>query len=231
MKNPDWNREELILALDLYFDLDYGQMHGKNKEVVRLSNELRSLSIHQSISINENFRSVNSVGLKLANFKKLDQNFTGRGMRAGAKLDTEIWKEFHRHRDKLKSEADLVRQLYLNSKIQTSTRNKLQYQNFAYQLHKNRETDPFILKYKLDIIQGNNKIRCEVCSLDVEKLYGEIGKNIIEMHYTKEVKQDSKRSLSEIEDFILVCPNCHKILEEQFEVINAEDLKRIIKKK
>ena len=29
MKNPDWIKEELILALDLYFKLDYGQMHGK----------------------------------------------------------------------------------------------------------------------------------------------------------------------------------------------------------
>ncbi|GHT42114.1 hypothetical protein FACS189437_09810 [Bacteroidia bacterium] len=37
MKNPVWNNEELILALDLYFHMEYGQMHGRNPQVKALS--------------------------------------------------------------------------------------------------------------------------------------------------------------------------------------------------
>ena len=39
MKNPVWIREELILALDLYFRMDYGQMHGRNPHIIRLSED------------------------------------------------------------------------------------------------------------------------------------------------------------------------------------------------
>ena len=30
MRNPKWYRDELILALDLYFKLEPGQMHARN---------------------------------------------------------------------------------------------------------------------------------------------------------------------------------------------------------
>jgi 5-methylcytosine-specific restriction enzyme A len=49
MRNPDWNREELILALDLYFQMDYGQMHGRNSEIIKLSDDLRRLNLHANI--------------------------------------------------------------------------------------------------------------------------------------------------------------------------------------
>src|ERR1700758_5614188 len=99
MKNPNWNREEIILALDLYFKMDYGQMHGRNPDIIHLSADLRKLNLHSGIPDLHSFRSVNSVALKLANLKKLDHNFKGRGMRDGGKIEREIWNEFHRHRD------------------------------------------------------------------------------------------------------------------------------------
>ncbi len=40
MKNPPWQRDELILALDLYFISDYNKLGGKHPDVVRLSNLL-----------------------------------------------------------------------------------------------------------------------------------------------------------------------------------------------
>ena len=70
MRNPTWSKEEIILALDLYFKLDYGQMHGRNPLIIQLSKDLRNLNIHKDIPEKEKFRSVNSVALKLANLKK-----------------------------------------------------------------------------------------------------------------------------------------------------------------
>ena len=142
MQNPNFNREELILCLDLYFKLDYGQMHGRNPEIIKLSEDLRALGLHKNIPNEKNFRSVNSVALKLANIKRLDSNFEGRGMRMGARMDREIWKEFHSHRDTLKKEADLIRQLYLKPKSEKKSiaaERKVNYKSeFLFQFHKNR---------------------------------------------------------------------------------------------
>jgi 5-methylcytosine-specific restriction enzyme A len=238
MKNPAWTREEIILALDLYFKLDYGQMHGSNPYVIQLSKELRNLNIHVNIPEPISFRSINSVALKLANFKKLDQNFSGKGMRDGAKQDRETWKEFHRHRDTLKKEADLIRQLYLKPQAQAGNNNIITEQEANYKseicflFHKNRETDPVIVKVKKEMVLINTKsLKCEICNFDSLALYGELGNDLMEIHFNKEMKTEPGLEPSEMDDFIIVCPNCHKVLDKHFDLINANDLKRIIKKK
>ncbi|UVQ14060.1 hypothetical protein NXV19_12565 [Bacteroides fragilis] len=80
MKKTIWNNEELILALDLYFQIEYGQMDGRNPQVKALS-EILTL-MHESDGFS---RSVNSVSLKLANFKRIDPEFKGKGMTGGGK--------------------------------------------------------------------------------------------------------------------------------------------------
>lgn len=234
MKNPDWNREELILALDLYFQMDYGQMHGRNPLIIRLSEELRKLNIHKNIPDTEKFRSPNSVALKLANLKRSDQNFKGRGMRDGGKLEKEIWNEFHRHRDTLKKEADLIRQLYLNPGLgskEIPDKSTLR-SDFLYNYHKNRETDPLVIKVKKEMTLLNTKsLKCEVCGFDSVTYYGELGSEIAEIHYNKELRQEPGLESSSMEDFIIVCSNCHKILDKSFGVLDYNDLKKIIHKR
>ncbi len=236
MKNPTWNREELILALDLYFRMDYGQMHGTNPDIIQLSKDLRSLNIHTEIPNKENFRSVNSVALKLANLKKSDQNFKGKGMRDGGKLEKEIWKEFHRHRDTLKKEADLIRQLYLKPKSEkksVASEPKVNYKSeFLFQFHKNRETDPLVNKIKKEMVLTNSKsLKCEVCGYNSVTVFGELGNDLMEIHYNKELKKEPGLEASLMEDFIIVCSNCHKALDKNFGILNADDLKKIIRKR
>lgn len=234
MKNPNWNREELILALDLYFQMDYGQMHGRNPLIIRLSEELRKLNIHKNIPDKEKFRSPSSVALKLANLKRSDQNFKGRGMRDGGKLEKEIWKEFHSHRDTLKKEADIIRQVYLTSdsvskEILNRTTSK---SGFFYSYHKNRETDPLVIKVKKEMTLINTKsLKCEVCGFDPLSFYGELGSEVAEVHYNKELRQEPGLESSSMEDFIIICSNCHKILDKSYGVLDSNDLKKIIHKR
>ncbi len=114
--NPDWTREELILALDLYFDLDQGQMHKGHPDVIRVSNELRELNIHQEIPDQEKFRNPSGISRRLGNFKTMDSGYTGEGLPNSGKLAKSVFKEFTNRRDKLRKEADLIRQLYLKPK-------------------------------------------------------------------------------------------------------------------
>jgi len=230
MKNPDWNREEIILALDLYFNLDYGQMHGKNLQVVKLSEELRRMNIHQKIADPESFRSVNSVALKLNNIKKLDQNFGGKGMRDGGKLEREIWNEFYRHRDKLKKEAVMIRLMYLNPvKDKKGKETDEAHRNLIYNVHKNREADPIALKLKLEMVfEKTGLLKCDICECQPATFYGELGSHVLEIHYQKQLEISPGLEPAEMEDFIIVCPNCHSILDKHYSLIDADDLRTLI---
>ena len=236
MKNPNFNREETILCLDLYFKLDYGQMHGKHPAIIQLSKDLISLGLHKTIPEVKSFRSVNSVALKLANLKRLDNNFYGKGMRMGAKMDRIIWNEYHKHRDTLKKEADHIRQLYLKQKVEKKSivadqkkNNKLE---FHFQVHKNREANPILIKLKREMILLNTKsLKCEVCGYNSISVFGELGNDLMEIHYNKELKTEPGLEASSMEDFIIVCSNCHKALDKNYGLLDASDLKKIIRKK
>jgi putative restriction endonuclease len=79
-----WTREELLLALNLYRKLPFGQMHAKNPAIIALSQKLD--------------RNPNSVGMKLCNFASLDPVLQARGIRGlqgASELDRVLWKEFN----------------------------------------------------------------------------------------------------------------------------------------
>ncbi|MBN9298265.1 MAG: HNH endonuclease [Filimonas sp.] len=90
-----WNREELILAINLYCKLPFGKLHKGNPEVIKLSSLIN--------------RTPSSVAYKLVNFASLDPSLKARGI-VGApnvsKLDIEIWNEFYDNWDELPFESE-----------------------------------------------------------------------------------------------------------------------------
>ncbi|WP_198675264.1 hypothetical protein [Pleomorphovibrio marinus] len=79
-----WNREELILAINLYCKLPFGKLHRGNPEVIHLASLLN--------------RTPNSLAYKLVNFASLDPSIQARGIKGAvnaSKLDKEIWEEFY----------------------------------------------------------------------------------------------------------------------------------------
>ncbi len=61
-----WSREELLVALNLYFSLPFGQMHARNPIVVATARALGPTPA--------------SVAMKLANFASLDPYHRARGI-------------------------------------------------------------------------------------------------------------------------------------------------------
>lgn len=94
MRNPKWHRDEIILALDLYYDKDLGSMDSGNHKIIALSELLNRLPIFNHKPDQQTFRNPNGVTLKLSNFKALDPNYPGKGMEAFSKLDKEVFEEF-----------------------------------------------------------------------------------------------------------------------------------------
>lgn len=92
MRNPAWTKEELILALDLYFRIGFPNVTESHPEIIRLSAILQRLPFHANRG--SNFRNPTGVYMKLCNFLRLDPNYAGVGLDAGSKQDKIVWDEF-----------------------------------------------------------------------------------------------------------------------------------------
>ena len=108
MKNPKWTYKELILTLELYISTR-PKPPGKNSILVKnLSSFLRLNALLKKKKFNKTFRNNNGVAMKLQNFRSLDDQFKGQGLRRGGGLEAELWGKFNSF-NKISKEADKVR--------------------------------------------------------------------------------------------------------------------------
>lgn len=93
-RNPPWSRDELILALDLYFRHRPDRIGKTHTEVVKLSETLNRLPGRTAHPDGRRFRNPNGVYMKLCNFLRLDPEYHGKGLESGGKLEEDVWAEF-----------------------------------------------------------------------------------------------------------------------------------------
>lgn len=109
-KDPNWARDELVLALELYFRRGRKQLDAEDPDVIELSEFLNDLRIHPSFPRTDTFRNPNGVSMKLGNFLSLDPHYGGTGLRRGGRLERELWNELAESPDQLIEAARAVRQ-------------------------------------------------------------------------------------------------------------------------
>ena len=108
-KSPNWCRDELILALDLYFREPRARGSKSHPGVGKLSAILNKFPVHPSHDREGYLRNPNGVAMKLGNFLPFDPEYDGRGLSQGGKLDKEVWEEFLGvDRKRLRQAADEV---------------------------------------------------------------------------------------------------------------------------
>ena len=81
-----WTRDELLVALNLYGKLLFGQLHARQPAIIALADKLE--------------RGSNSVAMKLCNFASLDPALKLRnikGLEGASALDRTVWNEFHQN--------------------------------------------------------------------------------------------------------------------------------------
>jgi 5-methylcytosine-specific restriction enzyme A len=108
-RNPAWTEEELILALDVYVRVPRARSIKRDPALAELSRTLQRLRIHRARPDPDRFRNLNSVYLKLQNFKTIDPGYPGLGMRAGAtRLAREVWDRYAADPQRLAEAARLI---------------------------------------------------------------------------------------------------------------------------
>ena len=82
MSSERWSRRDLLVALNLYGKLRFGQLHGRNPVIVAVAGRLG--------------RTPNALAMKLSNFASLDPLLAARGIRGldnPSQRDRDLWEE------------------------------------------------------------------------------------------------------------------------------------------
>lgn len=238
VRNPKWHRDEILLALDLYFRSDRGAIDAKNPNIIALSQELNQLPIFTDKPDLDRFRNPNGVSLKLSNFLAIDPQYPGKGMSSYSKLDKEIFAEFDSDRQRLQHIVALIRATVNDEKL-VSALNKIeddeltQYDSvlegqIIYKLHKLRERNVSIIKAKKRVVlNARGCLKCEVCGFDFEKTYGVLGKGFIECHHNVPLSEYELNKSTNLDDLSIVCSNCHRMLHRGKSIITISELKHV----
>jgi len=84
-KGKHWNRDELIVAFNLYCRTQFGRIHKSNPDIIELAKNIG--------------RTPSATAMKMVNFASLDPFHQGRnvkGLQHIGKQDKQIWEEFHK---------------------------------------------------------------------------------------------------------------------------------------
>lgn len=237
MRNPKWHRDEIILALDLYFDLDGSTKNASRAQLQELSSILNNLPQNRYKKANEKFRNPNGVNMKLANFKFYDPNYSGEGLKGGSALDREIFFEFNENLSQLKllanslkyiSEYTIKNVINLDIEINDNSEEYIE-GGLIYKWHKFRERNPTVVKkLKKNSLQKNGKLVCEVCSFDFSLTFGNLGYGYIEAHHKVPLALLKAESQVSLKDFALLCANCHRMAHRAIHTLSVDDLRKLV---
>ncbi|MEI6427241.1 MAG: HNH endonuclease [Pseudanabaena sp. ELA607] len=90
-----WSRKELMIAMNLYCKLPFGQLHYKTPLIIAVAQKLE--------------RTPSSLAMKLTNFASLDPELQSRGikgLKGASKADQAMWTEFNRDWERLGCESE-----------------------------------------------------------------------------------------------------------------------------
>jgi 5-methylcytosine-specific restriction enzyme A len=234
-RNPDWTRDELILALELYMRAGRKQLEASHPDVIQLSKLLNQLPIHDETLRNSDFRNPQGVSMKLGNFLSIDPSYTGVGLQRGGKLDREVWDEFAN---------DIYRLYQTANSIRTSTAQIAEAStDYSYdpdgeefpegklltQIHKRKERNRKAVEQKKQkVLEETGRLVCEACDFDFAQQYGSLGYGFAECHHTIQVTQLTEEHRTRLADLAIVCANCHRMIHRSRPMLSISELRALI---
>ena len=179
-RNPKWSRDELILALDLYFRHRPDGISKTHGTVVELSEVLNRLPIHSVRPDQHRFRNANGVYMKLCNFLRFDPSYHGEGLSRGGADEEKVWDEYVNDQVRLHAVADAIRSQVAEPQFQSGASDDDDFKapegRILLQQHKVRERNPGLVKRKKrKVLCEHDCLKCEVCGLEFSEFYGDLG--------------------------------------------------------
>jgi 5-methylcytosine-specific restriction protein A len=213
--NPSWNREETLLALDLFFSLHGQNSNDNSAAVAELSEFLRQLPYHSQAVKNPTFRNEAGVKFKVQNLRSA---LTGHGLSNCSKMDRVIAMEFGSDPSEVSRLSQQIR-----STVKELERDDFEMaDDFLEDFYEGKST--FVAHRK---IERNSKLRtsllkkleddeleCEICFLSRPKLERNLHEALFEVHHLVPLAILNFEQKTKLSDVSLLCASCHRAIHK-----------------
>lgn len=234
MASYNWTRDELILALDLYFKEPSARGSKTHPAVQELSALLNTLPIHPKGDREGYFRNPNGVGMKLSNFLRFDPEYSGVGLRRGGRLEKEVWLQFAEDREGLSQLAQAIRTAARSSELASTSPDEADEVEanegrILTRMHKVRERNASLVsRKKRTVLETTGRLECQVCGFDFNRKYGARGEGFAECHHTVPLTELGVHQRTRISDLVIVCANCHRMIHRSRPWLSISELQEMI---
>jgi 5-methylcytosine-specific restriction protein A len=229
--NPDWSRDEVILALDLYLSCGGTVPGASDPRVKALSMILRDLSLHPASSRVGSFRNPDGVSFKLQNIRQVA---SGEGLANVSRVDREVWAAYGDKPAEVKRLAGAI--LSLASPGSESTESDEGEDIFveggiltAY--HRRRERSPKLRKALLAKRSKTGKLCCDACDWAPANDDGRLSQAAFEAHHLLPLSTAGE-SKTKVSDVALLCANCHRLVHRWISItgewLAADKIKSLV---
>lgn len=235
VKNPDWARDEIILACHLVMANGWKGLDANDPRVIELSGLLQLMPIHAEADRNEKFRNPNGVARKTFDIATRHPEYRGKPTNGGA-LDVEVLHEFLARPAEMTEVAQLIRQGITAGDLQALPLDdgedlddySAPEGRLLMSRHKRRERNKGLRKKKIAaVLKQGGTLACEACGFDFEEVYGDRGSGYIECHHVVPL-HEAGEGRTKLSDLALICANCHRMIHRSAPWPTPEELRNLI---
>lgn len=233
-RNPDWDEDELTLALDLYKRV--GLAGEKHPAVIELSEFLRAIGKTRYPVLAKSYRNTNGVKLKLANLRAGDPAYRRLeqvGMRRRNRLEAVVWARFGNDAAGLEAAVARIRahgETLRNEPINDdpAIEEEAEEGGVTYRLHRHIERSAKLRRKKIELARKiDPNLKCEVCSFSFVDEFGAAGDGFAEVHHTNPLHLPRGTKKTSTKDLSILCANCHRIAHRGGQLRSISDLRKL----
>ncbi|MFJ3733634.1 HNH endonuclease [[Kitasatospora] papulosa] len=239
VKNPDWARDEVILACDLVMANGWRGLDAHDERVVELSGLLQILPLHAEADRNEKFRNPNGVARKTFDIATRHPDYQGKATNGGA-TDLRVLQEFLSRPTEMTETARLIRLGISTGELQALPPSDDDGADDEYgapegrllmRRHQARERNKGLRKKKIDtVLRHGGTLACEACGFDFEAVYGDRGTGYVECHHVVPL-HEAGEGRTKLSDLALICANCHRMIHRRAPWPTPAELKATIEER
>ncbi len=242
-RNPDWEEDELVLALDAYLSAKPRDLQKHSPEVSELSQLLRKRFHQLGVVGAHTLRNVAGVYMKLQNLKAHDPAYLARGktgLKAGNRLEQDVWHRYGERPAELHQRAEQLRKFIqsdisvgdVEDELPSSDMPLAPEGRLLVRFHKRYERSATNRTRKLRQFRADHgrRVFCECCGFDFERAYGSRGKGFIECHHAVPVSKLTPDQTLSTRDLRLLCANCHRMVHIVQPWLTVEELRELLRK-
>ena len=231
----NWSRSEVILACALLGDNNWKWIPPTDDRIVTLSELLRQSPEHPLEGRGSKFRNPNGVARKMMDLLSHHPDYRGVPTHGG-KTDLEVIAAFIDDGPGMARLADRIREEIRRGELTTALiaevvgdpEMEANEGTILMASHIRRDRDPKLRRRKIDNVKAyGGRVACEVCGFDFEDVYGERGRDYIEVHHVVPLHV-SGATTTKLSDLALVCANCHRMIHRGKEWLTPMALRSVV---